>query len=101
MILPFPGRVLRPGVEGNDVRALQEYLNYISGTYKEIPRITVDGSFGRATENAVNEFVRLFNLPPSSGRVTAQVWNAIISVYDDLYVGNTVNENQFPGYGIS
>ena len=24
-----------------------------------------------------------------------------VSVYDDLYEGNTVNEGQFPGYGIS
>ena len=101
LILPYPGRILRVGIEGNDVRALQEYLNYISLTYKEIPRITPDGVFGSDTERAVNEFIQIFNLPTNAGRVNAQVWNAIINVYDDLYVGNTVNENQFPGYGIS
>ena len=101
VILPYPGRVLRVGVDGNDVRALQEYLNYISKTYSEIPTITVDGIFGTGTENAVNAFIKLFNLPESSGRVNAQVWNAIISVYDDLYIGNIVNEEQFPGYGIN
>ena len=101
LILPYPGRVLRIGIEGNDVRALQEYLNYIGRTYREIPAINVDGIFGQNTENAVNAFTNLFELPTSSGRVNAQVWNAIINVYDDLYVGNTVNENQFPGYGIS
>ena len=101
LILPYPGRVLRIGTDGNDVRALQEYLNYISQTYTEIPEVRIDGIYGRNTEDAVNAFTNLFDLPNSNGRVNAQVWNAIISVYDDLYVGNTVNENQFPGYGIS
>ena len=101
LILPFPGRVLRIGVDGNDVRALQEYLNFISNTYTEIPKVTVDGSYGPSTANAVNKFVEIFNLPDNNGRVNAQVWNAIISIYDDLYAGNTVNDYQFPGYGIS
>ena len=101
LILPFPGRILRVGVDGNDVRALQEYLNYISSRYTEIPRITADGVYGPATADAVSKFVDIFELPDSRGRVNAQVWNAIISVYDDLYTGNTVNEEQFPGYGIS
>ena len=101
LILPYPGRVLRIGVDGNDVRALQEYLNYISRTYTDIPKVTVDGSYGPATANAVNKFVEIFDLADNRGRVNAQVWNAIINVYDDLYEGNTVNEEQFPGYGIS
>ena len=100
LILPFPGRVLRSGTDGNDVRALQEYLNYIAQSYTDIPRIAVDGVYGPSTASAVNRFVEIFNLPNSQGRVNAQVWNAIISVYDDLYSGNTVNESQFPGYGI-
>ena len=101
LILPFPGRVLRVGIDGNDVRALQEYLNYIAKTYREIPQVNVDGIFGGNTEAAVRAFQSLFNLPETSGRVTAQVWNYIIQVYDDLYLGNIVNEEQFPGYGIS
>lgn len=101
VILPYPGRVLRIGVDGNDVRALQEYLNYISNTYTQIPKVGVDGIYGPSTASAVNRFVELFDLPNSSGRVNAQVWNAIINIYDDLYTGNTVNEEQFPGYGLS
>lgn len=101
VILPFPGRVLRIGVEGDDVRALQEYLNYISATYTEIPRVTVDGVYGQGTANAVNKFIEEFGINSSPDRVNAVVWNAIINVYDDLYQGNIVNENQFPGYGIS
>lgn len=101
IILPYPGRVLRIGVDGNDVRAIQEYLNYIANTYIEIPKVSIDGEYGPSTATAVNKFVEFFNLPDSSGRVNAQVWNAIINVYDDLYTGNIVNEEQFPGYGIS
>jgi len=101
LILPFPGRVLRVGVDGNDVRALQEYLNYISNTYTSIPKVTVDGSFGPSTAAAVRAFVELFGLSGNPERVSASIWNSIISVYDDLYVGNIVNDEQFPGYGIN
>ena len=101
LILPYPGRVLRIGTDGNDVRALQEYLNYIANTYTEIPKVNVDGSYGPSTASAVNKFVEIFRLPDNRSRVNAQVWNAIISVYDDLYTGNRVNNAQFPGYGIS
>lgn len=100
-VLPFPGRVLRVGIEGNDVEALQEYLNLISDTYTSIPKVTVDGVYGAGTERAVAEFMRLFDLPGTPGRVTVQVWNAITNIYDDLYSSGTVNEGQFPGYEIS
>ncbi len=100
-ILPFPGRVLREGIEGNDVRALQEYLNYISATYPEIPRVNVDGVFGPSTAEQVRAFKEIFELPGSTDRVNAPVWNAIASVYDDLYTGNSVNAGQYPGYEIS
>ncbi len=99
--LPFPGRVLRIGIEGNDVRALQEYLNFISNTYPEIPKITVDGVYGPGTANAVSSFISFFGLPGNPERVSAQDWNAITSVYDDLYNGGMVNPGQFPGYDIS
>ncbi len=101
LILPYPGRILRIGVDGNDVRAVQEYLNYISDIYPSIPKISVDGVYGTATANAINKFAEEFGIPNSNGRVNAQIWNALINVYDDIYSGNTVNPEQFPGYGIS
>jgi len=100
-ILPFPGRVLREGIEGNDVRVLQEYLNLISESYPEIPRVNVDGVFGPSTAEQVRQFKRIFNIPGTPDRVNAPAWNAIASIYDDLYTGNMVNEGQFPGYNIS
>ena len=99
--LPFPGRVLRIGIEGNDVRALQEYLNFISNTYTDIPKVSVDGVFGPSTANAVAAFTEIFNLPGNPERVSAQDWNAIVNVYDDLYRGGMVNTGQYPGYDIT
>lgn len=99
--LPFPGRVLRVGIEGDDVRALQEYLNFISNSYPQIPKVTVDGVFGPGTASAVSAFIETFNLPGNPERVSAQVWDAIVDVYDDLYSGSMVNPGQYPGYDIS
>ena len=100
-ILPFPGRILREGIEGNDVRVLQEYLNYIAQSYPEIPVVNVDGVFGPSTGEQVEAFKRIFDIPGTPDRVNAPVWNAIANIYDDLYNGNSVNEGQFPGYTIS
>lgn len=100
-ILPYPGRVLREGIEGNDVRVLQEYLNFISTSYPEIPRVNVDGVFGPSTAEQVRAFKALFDIPGAPNRVNAPAWDAIASIYDDLYTGSSVNEGQFPGYNIS
>ena len=100
-ILPFPGRVLREGTEGSDVRVLQEYLNFISESYPSIPKVNVDGVFGQATAMQVSAFKELFNLPGNPQRVNAQAWNAIASIYDDLYNGANTAEGQYPGYDIS
>lgn len=99
LILPYPGRVLRLGIEGDDVRALQEYLNFIADYYPSIPKVNVDGTFGTETARAVRAFNEEFGLPGNPERVTALVWNAIINVYDDLYTGSFVRDEQFPGFG--
>ena len=101
VLYPFPGRILRVGVEGNDVRIIQEYLNYISDFYPSIPKVNADGVFGARTAEQVEAFKTLFDLPGTPNRVNAPTWNAISNVYDDLYTGNTVNEGQYPGYNIS
>ena len=100
-ILPFPGRVLREGIEGSDVRVLQEYLNYIARSYPQIQTVNVDGVFGPSTAEQVRQFKELFEIPGNPERVNAPVWNAIANIYDDLYTGSTVNEGQYPGYEIS
>ncbi|MBQ8162989.1 MAG: peptidoglycan-binding protein [Clostridia bacterium] len=97
--LPYPGTILRIGSSGESVSALQEYLNYISDTYTQIPKVTVDGVYGEGTENAVRAFQRVFGLP-ESGIVSSRLWNTITSVYRDLYDGNAVSVSQYPGYNI-
>lgn len=99
-LYPFPGRILREGVEGNDVRILQEYLNYISNFYPSIPKVVADGIFGAQTGEQVAAFKTIFNLPGTPDRVNAPTWNSISSIYDDLYTGSMVNEGQYPGYNI-
>ncbi len=101
VILPFPGRVLRVGIEGADVEALQEYLNYISNSYPSIPKVNVDGVFGVGTAAAVREYKRIFDIPGNPERVSVQTWDSITRLYEDLFYGTSVREGQFPGYPIS
>ena len=100
VLLPFPGRVLREGLEGEDVLVLQEYLNFIGNTYTSIPKVTPDGDFGPATAAAVQEFKNIFDIPGDPDRVSVQTWEAIVNVYDDLYNGAIAREGQYPGYVI-
>ncbi len=99
-LYPFPGRILRVGSTGDDVRILQEQLNYVADYYPSIPKVEVDGVFGRRTADQVAAFKELFNLPGTEDRVNAPTWNAISNIYDDLYTGNTVNDDQYRGYPI-
>ncbi len=93
----FPGTTLVLGSRGEDVTRMQEYLNYIAGTYTELPQLTVDGSFGPATEAAVRDFQTLFGLEVT-GTIGAQTWDTIASVYSDLSKGSQVQPGQYPGY---
>ena len=94
--LPYGGRVLRLGVSGDDVLALQRYLNYIANTYTQIPKISEDGVFGVGTEAAVLAFKSIFGLEPTP-IVSANTWEEITSIYRDLYDGQRASSGQFPG----
>lgn len=94
--IPYGGRVLRLGVSGDDVLALQRYLNYIANTYTQIPKISEDGVFGVGTEAAVLAFKSIFGLEPTP-IVSANTWEEITSIYRDLYDGQRASSGQFPG----
>lgn len=97
--LPFPGVELQLGDEGEDVRTIQEYLNFIGNSYPEIPYIEADGVFGPATRNAVEVFQSLFGITPS-GIVGLLTWTAIADLYTEIRLGEMVAPGQYPGYDI-
>lgn len=90
----YPGIPLLTGSRGEDVRAIQEYLNFISDTYTEIPKITADGVFGPATAEAVRAYQSLFGIEPS-GIVASTTWNSIAETYRSLYDGQLGSDTQF------
>ena len=96
-VIPYPGFLLRLGAESEIVRVLQEYLNYVSISFPEIPGVNPTGYFGNRTQEAVIAFQTLIGLP-ANGVVGALTWNALTDLYSDLYNGSRVNEGQYPGY---
>ena len=78
------------------MRILQNWLNRISDTYMEIPKLTVDGVYGPGTENAVRIYQQIFGLTPS-GAVGAETWNSIADTYRSLVQGDEGSSTQFGG----
>ena len=99
VVVPYPGTILRIGSENDAVRLLQEYLNRIAASIPELPSVSPTGYFGSQTQAAVIAFQNFVGLPPN-GYVEFLTWNAITSLYRDLYAGNQIAEGQYPGYPI-
>ena len=80
---PFPGTLLRQGMQNNDIRTMQIFLNAIGKKYTQIPQVEAAGLFGPLTHQAVLTFQRLFGLVPDGviGRIT---WDAIVREYNNL-----------------
>lgn len=76
----WPGYTLEEGSSGEKVRQMQEQLNRIADAYPALPKITADGIFGRATEDAVREFQSVFGLPVT-GKVDYSTWYKISEIY--------------------
>lgn len=87
----YPGYALRIGSSGDAVRQIQEQLNAISNNYPLIPKISVDGIYGPATENAVKVFQSVFNLT-QDGIVGRRTWYRI----QDIYVAVTRIAELYP-----
>lgn len=91
----YPGVVLRQGMNGESVRTIQEYLNYIALFFSGVNTVAPTGFFGPGTTNAVRNFQREFNLE-QTGVVNEETWNEIASVYNDLRVGEMRIRGQAP-----
>lgn len=95
-VAPFPGYALSLGMQGNEVRLLQEYINTLSTVFPQIPEVTVDGIFGPATRDAVIAAQELFGLP-TNGIVQELTWDAITNAYRDIISGEYAAEGQYGG----
>ncbi len=96
----YPGSPLSYGTSGEDVRTLQNYLNYIALSYRAVPFVTATGFFGNETEASVRGYQRRFSLP-ETGVVDEATWNSIGKTYIDLLNEVNVSLTQFPGRNIN
>ena len=71
-----PSGTLRRGSSGEMVRLAQYFLRVIALYDDEIPPITIDGSYGPATENAVRAFQKMQGLTVD-GIIGPATWNAL------------------------
>ena len=76
----YPGTPLRRGDTNADVALIQFILNRISQNYPAIPKLTVDGVFGPATEASVRAFQSIFDLT-ADGIVGPATWYKMILLY--------------------
>ena len=83
----WPGVVLRRGSSGSEVEQVQFWLSELAQFNSALPDLTVDGSFGAATEKAVKIFQQEQGLT-ADGVVGQSTWNALyaawVSMQSDL-----------------
>lgn len=81
---------IRPGNVGDPVKVVQYYLSYIALFNNNIPRLTQDGIYGAATEDAVRAFQRAYGIP-ITGIVNRETWNRMSEVYLGILGDNIPN----------
>ena len=91
------GVILRRGSTGTAVEQLQYWLNVLSDFYSDLPSLTVDGSFGAATEAAVRAFQTRFDLTVD-GIVGEVTWTEIFEQYQSIQTDISPGQpSQYPG----
>ena len=76
----YPGSPLRRGSSGENVKIIQRQLNRIAKDYPAFGTLTVDGKFGKATEDTVKKFQKQFGLT-QDGVVGKSTWYKISYIY--------------------
>ncbi len=76
----WPGILIGRGSTGEFVRIIQEQINAIATAYPLIPKVSVDGIYGPATENSVKVFQSVFNLP-ETGDVGYSTWYKLSEIF--------------------
>ena len=98
-VILYPDIILKAGTTNDYVRIIQQYLCYISKTFKYIPTVNATGYFGPLTKNAVCSFQNHFGLMVN-GVIGTATWDKIAGIYSDLRLGYKKRTGQFPGYTI-
>lgn len=78
----WPGTVLRRGSTGSSVEQVQFWLSDLAQFDSSLVRVSVDGSYGAATERAVRAFQQKQNLT-ADGVVGQTTWNALYTAWVD------------------
>ncbi|SHH28135.1 peptidoglycan-binding domain-containing protein [Tepidibacter thalassicus] len=76
----YPGYTLGIGSSGKPVRTIQQQLNRIAQSYPAIPKVKVDGVYGKETAESVKKFQEIFRLPVT-GTVDFATWYKISDIY--------------------
>ena len=95
----YPGRILREGDSGQNVRLIQFWLKIARSMYSALNTISVDGYFGPATTSAVRRFQNYFALA-SDGLVGRTTWNKLHEVYNDIankLLSPSLRPGEYPG----
>ncbi len=94
----YPG-LLRFGDTGTGVQTLQLYLKTIAAFNPFLPDVSIDGFFGRGTENAVRAFQEYYGLA-EDGVVGERTWDRIVSVYLQVTEEGTLTIRPYPGFSL-
>ena len=78
----YPGSPLRRGSTGSSVEQVQFWLSDLAQFDSSLVRVSVDGSYGAATERAVRTFQQKQNLT-ADGVVGQTTWNALYAAWVD------------------
>ena len=76
----WPGTTLRRGSTGSNVEQVQFWLSDLAQFDSSLPAVTVDGSYGAATERAVRAFQQKQGLT-ADGVVGRTTWNALYAAW--------------------
>ena len=91
---PFSGNYLALGSTGEEVSRVQEYLNVIATVYPSISPPPQTGVYSSATEEAVKEFQRLFDLS-DTGIIDPITWDELTDQYTQITESNKRSEGQY------
>lgn len=75
----FPGRYLSYGMQGEDVRTLQQLINSAAAKDPSIPTVNITGTFDDATDNSVR-FLQAQRGIPVNGIVGPILWDYIVNI---------------------